>query len=461
MKFFIHVFVLLMGLSVFSQVNQKKQESLFGSDITIIDYENYISNVDRKMIRIFGAKKNQTVARIQHSGNRKYSVKYVDNFTGRITDGFYDGNQNDVLSYEKFKVWELERRKKEDEKRLKEIELLRKKKIRESEERKKKLEEERIRKEKQKIIDERRKVIEYDEISFPYYFFFRDELPKDGMTEYKVQRFFNFLFNVNENFLNEDQIVENKIEVIGDLIVEDIFSNSLYPFFKITIGVRDFFDDTKIKYFINNKEIDFDLGLKGSKWINGSKPWFKPLKHLKDLYKSEDYLFKNKIIYDGFNFSLPIKPYKDFQNFNELVDTYAFYNFLFKNRYKDSNSISRIINYLIANRIAKYPDDSRLGGRNYDRVVGSCNVVAYEIDDIIDCIGTLEISSVKVKKNIVRVDIERISSMHKDDFTYYIDTKKSRVEILDNGSNKVILNKDDVSRILNGEYEFFHLMNSY
>jgi hypothetical protein len=425
-QYFLIIISLFYSNIIFSQEEEK---------ITLQDYNNYIYNLDKSMIERFGSQRNQWVVKVYNGGNRQYLVTYMDMITQKIIEGPYNGNQHSVLSFENYKVWELERRKKEKDK----IELQRKKEIKESLERKKRIEEEKLQKQKENILKERNNVLEskFDTRKFHEFFFGYDYEPGEYLF-----RYFKFKFIYNKEFITNDEIIEDEIEYIGDLVLEEFHSKSSSPLFKISIGVKDFFDESKIKYFINNIEVDFDLQLKGSKWSYVNKP----LKHLKDLYNTNDYLFKNQIINDGFNFPFPIQHGRDFKNFKELIENFGFYNFLYKNRYKEVNEISRIINYLIVIENYRY-------GKEQFRP-GYCIM-----DD--DCLEleNLEITTKKSSRNqfIVVINNKRKNR----GFIYYINTKKGKVYRTARTFNHYTLKWeswdirrlfiDDVSKILKGD----------
>ena len=318
----------ILSSSMYSQINE---------NITYQDYNNHIYRIDRSMIERFGSQRNQMVVKIYNGGNRQYLVTYMDIFTQKMTEGPYDGNQHRVVSFENFKIEELERRKRREKERLEEIELERKK----EEERKRKIKEEKIRKEKEKILNKRSKVLTLYPRTFDEYFFFKNkETPKNFYKNFTLR------FNVNDDFLKKDVVTTDQIENIGFL---KLSLRNGDPIFNIKIGVKNFFDDKNIVYYINDKEIRYDLGLKDGKW---TKIDYKSSQHLqKNFFISDDKLFLDKTFSEEFNFPLPVTYKRSFNSFHELVLNFNYLKYLNNNRFKGNNRISKIINYIIVEDI--------------------------------------------------------------------------------------------------------------
>lgn len=434
--------------SIFSQEDKNKQQSVQESDISIQDYYNYIYNVDKRKIKLFGSQRNQTVVSINEIGDRKYSVTYLDNFTSKITDGFYNGNQNRVLSFENFKGWEIERRKEEEEqrkirekKRLEEIKLERKREV----ERKKKIREEKIKKEKERINSVRTRIFynrgsEWKE--FKYYFFL------NGMEPiYSLKSNLIIEFIPNNEFIKRDVILTDEIEEIGKLIVT-LKEDPKFKVFEMVFGVKNLHDNSKLRYYVDGIESNYNFGLKSI--YNGGKP----LNHLINFYSVKGNVYKKF----SKKFNLPFNTsIKDFDDLNDFSHNYRYLKFL--NEIKYTGKYKKLVNYITKEKV----DYWKSSGYRYGDWEPQHS---YEIIDVKDS-----------KKKFSWIIKQKSNNTV---FTKYIFHKKKGVlfsrgsHILFNGnsdispSGKIKWNtysypdkgKEEISEIIKGNYEFSSVMNS-
>lgn len=432
-------FFILIGILgsniIFSQVNE---------NITYQDYNNYIYSIDRSMIERFGSQRNQMVVKIYNGGNRQYLVTYMDIFTQKMIEGPYNGNQHSVVSFERFKEEELERRKRREKERLEEIELERKK----EEERKRKIREEKIKKEKEKINRVRTDIFSESYrgfwSEFKYYFFLNGEEPTCCEKTFTDSNLI-IEFTPNDEFIKRDVILTDEIEEIGKLRVS-LEEDPNFEVFEITFGVKNLHDDSKIRYYVDGLESKYDFGLKGKRV---DKMDYNPLNHLINFYSIKRNVYKE--FSDKFN--LPFNT--SIEDFNDLNQFSRFYKYLkFLNEMKHSGINKELVNYTIIENLGN-PNQFN-GGR------GWYPTVSIEVIDVEDSKKTF---SWVLKEKDLFDGYEKILIKYTYDKKRGIVYRQNPRPTLPNkkplfSSSFEYLNQNEVIEISKGNYKYSSVMNS-
>ena len=140
--------------------------------------------------------------------------------------------------------------------------------------------------------------------------------------------------------MNKDFVVENEVEDIG---IIELKTKDDFTILKAKIGVKNFFDDENIQYFINDKPIKYDLKLRELENTSLNNNFFNS--------NSKSNLLKEEPFLGSLNFPFYLKPLRDFESLNDFCSKYPFYKYLRENRFKGNDRISKIINYFISNNI--------------------------------------------------------------------------------------------------------------
>lgn len=329
--------------------------SAYSQEVTREDYGNYILETDSYHINRFAEERYFLVQRILHLGNRKYRVAYWNPNTGQRINGDYDGNQHYVVDFEQYVKDEKARRIKRKEQRRIAAENERKRQI----ELKKKEEEDRIRKEEERVAEAKEKIIKarskvlnnytkaskgktniwagITRLNWLSQFLFKDKV---YVLEKSFKENFNLTISNYESFVNKDFVVENEVEDIG---IIELKTKDDFTILKAKIGVKNFFDDENIQYFINDKPIKYDLKLRELENTSLNNNFFNS--------NSKSNLLKEEPFLGSLNFPFYLKPLRDFESLNDFCSKYPFYKYLRKNRFKGNDRISKIINYFISNNI--------------------------------------------------------------------------------------------------------------
>ena len=257
----------IVFLYIYSKTNTVKKLILclifipiisFSQEITFADYNKYVYNSDLSYLESVVSKYQAVLINVEAVGIRTYVATYVRYGTSRSqkTSPLDVSNGNKVMSFEEFIPYEKERRIKRKEQLRIAAENERKKQI----ELKKKEEEVRIQKEKTDRNNKRKKLI--NKLDENYLTRFFDHNNRLGC------KWFELIFEVNSEFISNDEVNDGNIEEIGKLVLKwadntrkwGYVPKNAGEYFEINIGVSNIFDE-KIIYYVDGKKTDFNFDL--------------------------------------------------------------------------------------------------------------------------------------------------------------------------------------------------------
>ena len=439
LKKYIFLYTIILGFNItYSQVDE---------NITKQDYYVYVSNLCGRIIQSFGSSKNQTVVKISATGDRKYLVTYMDNFTQKMTVGPFDCNPYDIVSFEKFKVEELDRRKRREKQRLEDIEYERKK----EEERKRQIRENKIREEKKRINKVRTDIFSKSYggslNEFKYYFFYDGHEPTCCENYYGSNLVIEF--SPNDEFIKRDVILKDEIEEIGKLRVS-IKEDPNFTIFEMIFGVKNLHDDSKIRYYVDGLESKFDFGLKGKRVV---KMHYKPLNHLINFYSEKGRVYKEFSDKFKFPFNLSINEFNDLDEFSLFYTTLKYLN-----KIKYTGEYKELVNYTIIKNLPYDERDLRGNRGKETRVYDRSSIEVIKIEN------KKKTFSWVLKEGYYDEIIAKYTLNKKSG---YLSRQRegspspAGININPKWTRKyTILNPDELNEISNGNYKYSSLMNS-
>jgi hypothetical protein len=438
-KKYFFLYTIILGYNItYSQVDE---------NITKQDYYVYVSNLCGRIIQNFGSSKNQTVVKISATGDRKYLVTYMDNFTQKMIVGPFDCNPYNVVSFEKFKVEELDRRKTREKQRLEDIEYERKK----EEERKRQIRENKIREEKKRINKVRTDIFSksYGGSSneFKYYFFY------DGHEPFCCENYYEsnlvIEFSPNEEFIKRDVILKDEIEEIGKLRVS-IKEDPNFTVFEMIFGVKNLHDDSKIRYYVDGLESKFDFGLKGKRVDNMH---YKPLNHLINFYSDKGRVYKEFSDKFKLPFNLSINEFNDLDEFSLFYTTLKYLN-----KIKYTGEYKELVNYTIIKNLPYDERDLRVNRGKETSFYDRSSIEVIKIENKKKTFSWVLIGGY-YDKIIAKYTLNKKSG--------YLSRQRegspspAGININPKWTSKyTVLNPDELNGISNGNYKYSSLMNS-